>query len=352
MAERKFPRVVIAAVVVTALAGVLAYRVKRGEAKKHEPSGGSATVEGVQTVIAPKTSGRLIELSVEAGDAVKRGQVVGRLDCADQEASRVAALARIRAAEVSVGVAEAAVQSASAGVSVASAQVGSARAQERALAVERDTETRDLERAAMLKRSDSISGAELDHTESRLRVTQQQTELAAANIGVAKRSAAASSSGVRTARAQVEAARAAVDTAKSDLIRAEITVADCALVAPRDGVVAERLLEPGAVVGPGTLVLRVVDTSTVKAIFFVPDAELGRVTIGAAADLRVDAFPTRAFRGTVRRVATEAEFTPRNVQTREDRDRLVYAVEVRIPNPEGVLRAGMPGDVTLPGTER
>jgi HlyD family secretion protein len=352
MAERRFPRAIVAVVVVTALAGVLAFRVRRGEAKKHEPSGGSATVEGVQTVIAAKTSGRLSELSVEAGDTVKRGQVVGRLDCADQEAARLAAVARVKAAEVSVAVAEASVASASAGVSVASAQIGSARAQERALTVERETEARDLERAAALKQSGSISGVELDHTESRLRVTQQQTELANANVGVAKRSAAASSSGVKTARAQVEASRAAVETAKSDLSRAEIAVADCALIAPRDGVVTERLLEPGAVVGPGTLVLRVVDTSTVKAIFFVPDAELGRVSVGAPADLRVDAYPSRSFRGTVRRIATEAEFTPRNVQTREDRDRLVYAVEVRIPNPDGTLRAGMPGDVTLPGTER
>ena len=70
------------------------------------------------------------------------------------------------------------------------------------------------------------------------------------------------------------------------------------------------------------------------------------------AELRVDAFGDRVFTGTVRRIAAEAEFTPRNVQTREDRDRLVYAVEIEVANPEGDLRAGMPGQVTIPGTGR
>ena len=87
-----------------------------------------------------------------------------------------------------------------------------------------------------------------------------------------------------------------------------------------------------------------------KAIFFVPDAELGRVSLGAPAELRVDAYVGRVFTGKVRRIASEAEFTPRDVQTREDRDRLVYAVEIEVDNADGALRAGMPGDVTLPGT--
>jgi HlyD family secretion protein len=87
-----------------------------------------------------------------------------------------------------------------------------------------------------------------------------------------------------------------------------------------------------------------------KATFYLPNAELGRAQPGADAELRVDAYLGEVFRGTVRHVASEAEFTPRNVQTREDRDRLVYAVEIQLDNPGGRLRAGMPAEVLLPGT--
>ncbi len=112
------------------------------------------------------------------------------------------------------------------------------------------------------------------------------------------------------------------------------------------------MLEPGSVAGPGSRVLTLVNTSTARVIFFLPNAELGRAKLGATAQVHVDAFPDRTFEGTVRRIAAEAEFTPRNVQTREDRDRLVYAVEVHVDNPDGTLRAGMPAEVVLPGTER
>jgi HlyD family secretion protein len=88
----------------------------------------------------------------------------------------------------------------------------------------------------------------------------------------------------------------------------------------------------------------------VKATFYLPNAELAAARTGARAEVVADAWPGQTFVGTVRTVATRAEFTPRNIQTRTDRDRLVYPVEVWIANPEGKLRPGMPVQVTLPGT--
>jgi HlyD family secretion protein len=90
----------------------------------------------------------------------------------------------------------------------------------------------------------------------------------------------------------------------------------------------------------------------VKATFYLPNAEVGAVRPGARAVVVADAFPGERFEGTVRTVALEAEFTPRNIQTRTDRDRLVYPVEVTVRNRDGKLRAGMPVQVTLEGTGR
>ncbi len=87
-----------------------------------------------------------------------------------------------------------------------------------------------------------------------------------------------------------------------------------------------------------------------KATFYLPNAEVGAVKPGARAEVVADAFPGERFEGKVRTVALEAEFTPRNIQTRTDRDRLVYPVEVVVVNRDGKLRAGMPVQVTLPGT--
>jgi len=95
-----------------------------------------------------------------------------------------------------------------------------------------------------------------------------------------------------------------------------------------------------------------VDLSEVKATFYLPNAEVGAVKPGARATVVADAFPGEAFEGKVRTVAFEAEFTPRNIQTRTDRDRLVYPVEVTVQNRDGKLRAGMPVQVSIPGTGR
>src|SRR5690606_37169656 len=105
--------------------------------------------------------------------------------------------------------------------------------------------------------------------------------------------------------------------------------------------------EQGELVGPGATLATLVDLHVVTATFYLPNAELGAGRPGADATVVADAWPDRTFEGRVTRVATEPEFTPRNIQTRTDRDRLVYKVEVTVSNPEGALRPGMPVEVRL-----
>jgi HlyD family secretion protein len=98
--------------------------------------------------------------------------------------------------------------------------------------------------------------------------------------------------------------------------------------------------------------VKLVDLAEVKATFYLPNAELSAARPGAPAEVVADAYPGEIFRGTIRTVAARAEFTPRNIQTRTDRDRLVYPVEVWLANPDRRLRPGMPVQVQLPGTSR
>lgn len=345
-------RIAMLPLLLVVLAGLLGWRVHGQAARLRAPTGGSSTVEGTETVVASRIAGRLQEVSVREGDRVKAGQVVARLDCADAEAALAAAQARVSAAEAQRQAAQSAAQQADRSVGVARAQVASVRAQQELLAVDQDRNQRDLSRVSQLKAAGATTELELDNVTTRAKNLASQRGLIEANIATARASSAATEVAVHSARAQIAAAEANLVGANAELRRAQLAASECQLVAPRDGVITGRLQEPGAVLPAGARVLTVIDLATARLVFFVPDAELGRVKLGAPAEVHADAFPGRAFAGTVRRIASEAEFTPRDVQTREDRDRLVYAVEIEVANADGALRAGMPADVSLPGTGR
>jgi HlyD family secretion protein len=289
---------------------------------------------------------------VQEGDTVKAGQVIARMDCADQKALLAAAKADRKAAEAQVEAAEATYRGAQDNAAVAASQTAAAKAEEHATALEREQAARDAERTARLRASGAVSEAENERYSTQKQGIEARSRAAGANVRTAMLSAGAATRASLTAKAHIESAKASVEAAHAAQEKAQTAVDECTLVAPVTGVVTDRLLEPGAVVNPGARVVDLVDLSTAKLTFFLPDAELARARIDAPAEVKVDAFPGRVFNGRVRRVASEAEFTPRNVQTREDRDRLVYAVEVHVPNQDGTLRAGMPADVSLPGTGR
>jgi HlyD family secretion protein len=127
--------------------------------------------------------------------------------------------------------------------------------------------------------------------------------------------------------------------------------ANATLTSPIAGVVLSRNIEPGEVVGAGISLLTVADLRTVWLRIFVPENRLGRLKIGQPADVVVDAFPDRAFRGRITEIAGQAEFTPRNVQTKQERVKLVFGVRLTLENQDSLLKPGMPADAQI-HTER
>lgn len=337
---------------IVGLGVAVAWRVRAQDAYKHAPSGGSTSVEGVETTAASKTGGRLTAVLVDEGDAVTPGQVIATLDCADAEAVLASAQARIDNALAQQKLAEAGSKGARQAAAASEAQVKAVRSQVRAAEVQQKQAEKEQARIAALAAQNAIAGKAVDDVGFAQQAAAEQVGAAKANVAAVRAQSSAAWSAASAERMRIEVARTGVTIAEAEARRAELAIAECQIRAPIGGTVTARLHEPGAILGPGMPVVTLLDTRTVTATFFLPDAELGRVTPGAPAELRVDAFPSEVFAGTVRRIATEAEFTPRNVQTREDRDRLVYAVDVDIPNPTAKLRAGMPGQLTVPGTGR
>ncbi len=337
---------------IVGLGTAVAWRVRAQDAYKHAPSGGSTSVEGVETTAASKTGGRITSVLVDEGDAVTAGQVVATLDCADAEAMLASANARIDNAVAQQRLAEAGSKGAHQAAAASAAQVKAVQSQVRAAEVQQAQAEKEQARVAALAAQNAIAGKAVDDVGFAQQAAKEQVGAAKANVNAVRAQSNAAWTAATAEKARIEVARTGVAIAEAEAKRAALAITECTITAPIGGTVTARLHEPGAVVGPGMPVVALLDTRTVTATFFLPDAELGRVAPGAAAELRVDAFPDQVFTGVVRRIASEAEFTPRNVQTREDRDRLVYAVDVDVPNADGTLRAGMPGQITIPGTGR
>jgi HlyD family secretion protein len=114
-----------------------------------------------------------------------------------------------------------------------------------------------------------------------------------------------------------------------------------------DGVVTSRSVQAGETATAGMPLLTIANLDEVKLVIYVPETRVGQVSLGERVEVRVDSFPGRVFVGEVANIAGEAEFTPRNVQTQEERVNLVFAVKVSIPNPSQELKLGMPADATI-----
>ena len=146
---------------------------------------------------------------------------------------------------------------------------------------------------------------------------------------------------------QIAAAEAQADMARAALEALRVQLAKFALKAPISGLVLERPAHAGEVALPGAPLLTVANLDNLTLTLYVPEGDLGKIRLGETVSVTVDAYPGRIFTGTITTIASEAEFTPKNVQTREERVNIVFAVKVRLPNPDHALRPGMPADAVI-----
>jgi HlyD family secretion protein len=171
-------------------------------------------------------------------------------------------------------------------------------------------------------------------------IAQAEAQVAAAQAHLAAAQADPSQQQLDLAEAQVESARTALGVIQSQLDK-------LVLKAPSDGTVLSRNVEPGEVVSPGAPLLTIARLDDLTLTIFVPEDSYGAINLGEAARVTVDSFPGQVFTATVDKIADQAEFTPRNVQTAEGRRTTVFAVKLKIANPDGRLKPGMPADVTF-----
>ncbi|GEJ59011.1 HlyD family secretion protein [Anaeromyxobacter diazotrophicus] len=345
---RRIALVVVSLVVV--LSAVLAWRLHLQAAEARAPAGGSGEIEGTHVDLASRVGARILEQRVRKGVAVKRGDLLVALDCADPAAALAEAEARLAAARAQAAAAGTSVEASRRQREAAVAGQLAARAQAEALAAQRDAAQRQAGRLEAL--GADVPTSSRDQTRASAEGLEGQTRAALAQARATEQQAAAAVVAIRASGAQAVAAEAQLKAAEATASRARLLVDECQVRAPRDAVVDDLPHEPGELVQAGQLLVRLVELTEVKATFYLPNAELAAARLGGRATVVADAWPGERFEGVVRTVALQAEFTPRNIQTRTDRDRLVYPVEVYVQNPQGKLRPGMPVQVFLPAGDR
>jgi len=341
---------IVFSVLVIALGILLGIRLRSQAQALRGPAGGSAEIEGTQIDLGSRVGARVERIHVHKGDAVKKGDLLVSFDCADSRAAVAELEARVRSAEAQARAAELSTGAARGNRQVAASAKVVAEAQAASLAAQRDAALRQSKRLEAVANDVALSSR--DQTRSSAEALEQQVRAMQAQATANQDQMLSAGATWRASSAQAQAAHEQAQAIAASLERARLLAADCELRAPRDAKVAEIPHEEGELLAPGAVVIRLLDLREVRATFYLPNAELATVKTGAPVEVTADAYPGERFPGRVSSVAFKAEFTPRNIQTRSDRDRLVYPIEVIVANRDDKLRAGMPVDITLPGTAR
>jgi HlyD family secretion protein len=302
----------------------------------------SGHVEATEVHVASEVGGRILELRVEEGDRVDRGDPIARLDTRDTElqiqrarADRATAVAQLRLLEAGSRVED---------IRHAEAQVDAAEAEAMAIDADLKAARLDLDRFDALLKANAGSQKQRDDAKARVDVTRERLRSAEERVRAARETVARLRQGARPE--EIEAARARVASADAQIALLEKSHADAQILAPVSGMVTQKLVDAGEIVMRGTPIVIVTDLDNAWANLFVPEPMVPRVKLGQPAKVVTDA-GGEGLPGKVTFVSPKAEFTPRNVQTAEERSKLVYRIKVSVDNRDGILKPGMPVDAEL-----
>jgi HlyD family secretion protein len=290
----------------------------------------SGNIEAHESLVGFKVTGRIVALPVEEGQTVNAGQLLARLDADDYRDAVAADVA-------TEGVRDSQLQLSLAG----SRSQEVAAAYQSLLDAKADLEQKqkDLARYNELFRKDEVTGQVRD---------QAETNATRANATVERQQQIYNELLEGTRKEQIEVDRASLRQARRNLEVSRVRLSYATLAAPTNGVVLVRQAELGEVVSPGTPVVTIADLDHLWVRVYVPETDLGRIHWGQEVPVETDTYPGKRYCGRVSFISSEAEFTPKSVQTENERVTLVYRVKVDLDNPQHELKPGMPADVYVP----
>jgi HlyD family secretion protein len=352
----------------------------------------SGNIELTEVNIAFKTAGRLIERTVDEGDAVRKGQLIARLDRDQLLAQRDREEAALQSATASMAQAETSIawakENTAADMEQRKADLNSYKARlqelkngsrpqekrEAQAAVESaqaefDRAHNDWERGQTLYKNDDISTAQYDQYRSRWESAQaaltqarqrhalvlagprdEQIEAAAAQVERAVGALKMADSNmleIKRREQEIPVRRAEIARAKANLALIDAQLADTVAFSPIDGVVLVKSADVGEVLAPGTTIVTVGDIDHPWLRAYINETDLGKVKLGTKVKVTTDSYRGKTYTGHVSFIASEAEFTPKQIQTQEERVKLVYRIKIDLDNPQHELKSNMPADAEI-----
>jgi HlyD family secretion protein len=289
----------------------------------------TGTIETVNVVLSSKTSGEIKELRINEGEKVKLGDTVMIIDTEtlqlqlkQQESGAQMSRAQLDllrngARKEDISLAES---------SLNQAQVNFKQAKS------------DLERLQKLYQTQTITKKQYDDAASHFDLMNDQLSSAKENFIKIKNYARPEE--IKQAEAKLNQSRASADLIKKN-------INDSYIVSPLNGIVVKKYFEVGETVSPMSSLVKISDLTNIELYIYVTELELGKIKLGQKAEVSVDAFKDKKFEGKVTYISPEAEFTPKNIQTKDERTKLVFAVKIELPNPDFELKSGMPADAKI-----
>lgn len=289
----------------------------------------SGNIEVTEANVGFKLPGRVVELAVDEGDTVKTGQLLARLDSAELASVVMQNKASLQEAITKLSELKSGSRA---------QEIERAQANANAQAADLEKAKKDFERADILYKNGAISASQFDAAMSAYNAKMAQYRSAQETSSLVKE-------GPR--KEDIQAAEYRVQQVKALLNTSEERLKDTALYAPIAGVIIRKNVELGETLGAGAPAMTVGDLQNPWVKVYVKEDRLGQIKLGQKADVRVDSFKNKTYEGIITFISSEAEFTPKNVQTEEERVKLVFGVKVKVKNENGELKPGMPADVKI-----
>lgn len=289
----------------------------------------SGNVEVVEANIGFKYPGRVVELLAEEGQLVHKNDRLAAMENTELEKVVEQNKAILREAKTKLSELQKGARP---------QEIEQAAAEAAAIESEMQRLKKDFERSEILFKNGAVSASQFDAAKSAYDAIVSKYKSATEKLNLIKEGAR---------EEQIQAAESRVEQAQSVLEAAEERVKDTVLYAPFPGVILDKIVELGETAAAGTPVYSLGDLENPWIKVYVKENQLGQIKLGHEAQISVDSYPGKTYEGQVTYISSEAEFTPKNVQTKEERIKLVFGVKIRVKNENQELKPGMPADVVI-----
>jgi HlyD family secretion protein len=300
-----------------------------GDDKNANLINASGTIESVDVTVSSKLSGQIKKINIKEGDMVKTGDLLLELDHDLLDIQLRQAEARVEQANAQLNLLLSGARKED--IEMAEQSLKQAK-------INLDLAKQDKDRFTSLYDTRTITKKQYEDAAARYDLTLTQYNAAKENLNKIK--SIIRPEEIESARANIKSLIASVDLFKKN-------IEDAKVYAPVDGFVSKKFVEAGEIVSPQSSLMKISDLETVNLVIYLNEVELGKVKLGQNADIKIDTYKDKVYKGEIIYISPEAEFTPKNIQTQDERTKLVFAVKIKIPNQNFELKPGMPADASL-----